>query len=82
MNSKHFLIILVILSVAIMIYARVGQKPFVERSECVNCGDCTRVCPTGAISIVDGRASIDEELCIDCKFCVQTCTYRAIKAVK
>lgn len=74
--------ILIILSLAIIAVGGVKEKPFVDRSECVGCADCVAQCPTGAISIIDGRASIDAELCIDCLFCVKTCTYRAIRSPK
>lgn len=82
MKLKHVLVSMLILSLFIVILARVGEKPFVDRTSCVGCKDCTRVCPTNAITIQDGRAIIDDELCINCKFCVQTCTYRAIRTPK
>lgn len=82
MKLKHVILISLILSLFIIIFARVGEKPFVERTKCVGCQDCTRVCPTNAINIQAGRALIDEALCIDCKFCVKACTYRAIRTPK
>ncbi len=82
MKTKHILLILALLSLFILVFARVGEKPWVERNECVGCGDCVKVCPTNAITIQNGRAAIDPELCIDCMFCVQTCTYRAIRTAK
>ena len=43
------------------------------RFSCLGLGNCTRVCPTGAIKIEDGLAVIDQELCITCGKCVATC---------
>ena len=40
---------------------------------CVGLGNCVRVCPTDAITIVNGIARIDEEKCISCGKCVTTC---------
>ena len=58
------------------------DKPQVQKSLCVGCADCIKGCPTGAISILNSKATIDPDLCIDCKICVRACTYRAIKPAK
>jgi Fe-S-cluster-containing hydrogenase component 2 len=79
MNFKHLIVVLILLSLLYILCARISQTPFVERTKCVGCGDCTRICPTGAITLVDGRAVINTELCINCKFCVKTCTYKAVR---
>jgi len=39
---------------------------------------CMVSCPKGAISMVDGKAHIDESLCIGCGKCQQACPYHAI----
>jgi ferredoxin len=36
-------------------------------------GTCTQVCVFGAISMVDGLASIDIDKCVGCGTCVATC---------
>ena len=59
-----------------------GTNPWVETKLCVGCSDCVAHCPTGAISVVDGKAIIDNDKCINCKFCVQTCSYRAVRTPK
>ena len=41
---------------------------------CVSCGGCLGVCPVGAISIVEGRFTIDDEKCTRCGRCT-TGTY-------
>lgn len=40
---------------------------------CLGLGDCVRVCPVGAIKIVDGIANIDEETCVSCGACKNVC---------
>ena len=47
---------------------------------CQNClaATCQRVCPRGAISVVNGRSFIDQEKCIKCGKCAAACDYHAI----
>lgn len=40
---------------------------------CVGCGKCKDRCQAGAISIIDGKAHIDESKCILCSYCAQVC---------
>ena len=51
------------------------------RFACLGLGNCTRVCPTGAIQVVDGLARIDRELCISCGKCVSACPRKIIAMV-
>ena len=39
---------------------------------------CVEVCPRGAITIIDHKATIDKEKCIECGLCKQACPYSAI----
>ena len=47
---------------------------------CQNClaASCQRVCPRGAISVVNGRSYIDQSKCIKCGKCAKACDYNAI----
>jgi ferredoxin len=82
MKRKQLLLSLLALLLFIALFAVASEKPAVDPTRCAGCGECVRQCPTGAISLHNGRASIDEDLCIDCRFCVTTCTYRAIRTPK
>lgn len=45
---------------------------------CNQCGTCADVCPTGAITMVDGAYRIDPETCIACYACVEACPSKAM----
>lgn len=44
---------------------------------CEGCTNCVKNCPTRAIRVRQGKATIKEELCIDCAECIRTCAYHA-----
>lgn len=41
----------------------------VDESKCVGCGNCVLVCTMGAISIQNGRATVNEDECVECGNC-------------
>lgn len=47
---------------------------------CRNClaHPCVLVCPVNAVSIIDGRSTINQEKCIKCLRCTNVCPYEAI----
>jgi len=53
-------------------------KPKVVRRHCRGCGLCIQWCPVDAISMVDGKAHIDEEICYGCAECTATCRFGAV----
>ena len=56
-------------------------KAFVDENLCIGCGECTGVCWTGAIRIIDKKAIVDFNRCICCAICVRTCPRGAIGIV-
>ncbi len=45
---------------------------------CTGCTHCMTECPTGAIRIRNGKASIRKEWCVDCAECMKVCPCDAI----
>ena len=52
-----------------------------DKSKCRGCTTCIKHCPTEAIRVRRGKATIISERCIDCGQCVLVCPYNAKKAV-
>lgn len=50
----------------------------VRRELCLGCGLCAENCPTGAISLRWGQATIDRSQCNDCRLCLVICPQGAI----
>ena len=48
------------------------QAPVVN-DNCYGCGECVDWCPTGAITIADGRSATRVDLCTKCCACVKFC---------
>ncbi len=49
-------------------------KAIVNKSDCVACGCCVKVCPKNAINIFKGLfAEIKKDMCIGCKRCQKEC---------
>jgi MinD superfamily P-loop ATPase len=51
----------------------------IDYSKCDNCGICFSVCPFGAISLKEGRYSINPVICEGCLTCSLACPQKAIK---
>ena len=52
--------------------------PYVVTEDCILCGVCVAVCPTGAISEGETKSFIDIEICIECGTCAENCASEAI----
>ena len=50
-------------------------------SRCKGCTNCIKRCPTEAIRVRGGHATIKEDRCIDCGECIRLCPYQAKKAI-
>lgn len=54
----------------------------VNWDECVQCGVCVAICPTGALFIKDKKTmevAFEPDKCIACELCIRPCPPRAIE---
>ena len=58
-----------------------GNGPLSCKFGCLGFGNCAKVCPNGAISIVDGIAVVDEDKCGGCMACAAVCPRNLIVPV-
>ena len=66
---------------ALLKYVKHKAPLAVDESKCVGCKACMKIgCP--AISIVGGKAKIDNTLCVGCGVCEQLCKLGALGAAK
>ena len=50
------------------------KKASVDKSVCVACGVCRKVCPKQALDIIKGcYAKVNEEKCVGCRICAKNC---------
>ncbi|MBD3319698.1 MAG: DUF362 domain-containing protein [Chitinivibrionales bacterium] len=54
-------------------------SPKVTAKECIACGKCMEHCPVGAITMVNEKARINQNLCIGCAQCITACSVGAVK---
>ena len=54
---------------------------YVDPDRCTGCGTCEEHCPSGAISLAQGVATIDPSKCTQCETCFDVCPNGAIMAV-
>ena len=55
---------------------------YVDNTRCRGCGECVSICPTGAITLLDDKAFINEALCEYCQICMSACPQHAILSVE
>lgn len=48
-----------------------------DRDKCIGCINCMKRCPTEAIRVRDGKASVNYDRCIGCGECVRLCQQHA-----
>jgi uncharacterized protein len=51
-------------------------------SECQGCGICAKLCPAGAIKMIEGKAVFDKEMCYGCSICELSCPYHCLAPEK
>lgn len=52
-----------------------------EYKKCRGCTTCIKNCPTEAIRVRNGKATILPNRCIDCGTCIRVCPHKAVKSV-
>lgn len=52
-----------------------------DEDECVHCGGCVSICPTGTFRFDNWTVVEDSGKCIQCGACVVACPQRALKLV-
>lgn len=52
-----------------------------EYQKCLGCTTCIKNCPTEAIRVRSGKATILPNRCIDCGTCLQVCPHHAVTSV-
>ena len=66
---------------ALLKYVKHNKPLTADPDKCVGCKACMKIgCP--AISIVDGKAKVDETLCVGCGVCEQLCKFGALQNAK
>jgi len=52
--------------------------PAAYPDKCEGCGQCVEICPVDAITLVEGKSSLDREKCTGCASCVAVCPTTAL----
>jgi hypothetical protein len=57
-------------------------KPSLNKKKCIMCGECVRVCPTGAASMAEEEYPMyNSDTCIGCAQCIAMCPEVALKII-
>ena len=48
---------------------------------CKGCGACVPACASRALSVVEGKAEVDEGICVLCGYCAEACPEFIIRVV-
>lgn len=51
-----------------------------DEPRCLGCTSCVKCCPTEAIRVRNGKATILPDRCIDCGKCIRVCPHKAIRS--
>jgi len=52
--------------------------PLIFSDNCTGCGSCVDICPVGALTINNGKSSLDKSKCIGCASCIAVCPSGAL----
>ncbi len=51
----------------------------IDRQICIGCGECVRVCPSGTISLREGKAAVTGDRSLGCGHCAAVCPVEAVR---
>jgi len=54
-------------------------KIHINKEKCQSCGLCSKICPSGCITIEEENKAVDNEMCINCMKCVSKCPHDAME---
>ncbi|MBY2476552.1 4Fe-4S binding protein [Clostridioides difficile] len=52
----------------------------INKSNCIGCGSCERVCKVGCITKLEEKRIINESVCVDCGACQLICPKKCISS--
>jgi uncharacterized protein (DUF362 family) len=58
---------------------KASNKGPIITDKCIGCGECEKICPKGAVTVVDHLAKVMYSKCIRCFCCHEICPERAIR---
>ena len=59
------------------------DHPKFDKSKCIKCGECKKICPPQAITLEKGKIpKVDKNKCIRCYCCTEVCPINAISKSK
>ncbi len=58
-----------------------GNPIIKDENECIHCGACISICPTGTFHFEGSEVVADAGKCVQCGTCVTACPQRALKLV-
>ena len=63
--------------------SRIGAQPrnLIIQDWCEGCGACVKRCKNRAMSLINGKAQVNEDLCARCGYCAATCPQFCIKVI-
>lgn len=79
MKQRAGQLVILLLLVAVALMGASKKMSMVVSYICVGCIDCTKICPVHAITMVNGKAIINDQKCIGCGQCVFVCSFSAIR---
>lgn len=58
----------------------VAHRIWHDEDECIDCGLCTALCPSSALSMKENHLIFDKSLCVVCLNCTNICPVHALKS--